>query len=51
MKLKQEQKNQRSKSCDSDERYIFDDEVDPYAEAIPFKRGDQMETIPPTTIG
>lgn len=39
-----------STSCDSCESYVLEGEVDPYGLALPFKRGDKMEAIPPENI-
>lgn len=36
---------------DSNEKYNLESQVNPYAEAIPFKRGDKMKNIPPAFIG
>lgn len=51
MELEPEQEDEGSTSIDLDETYYHQDKVDPYAEAIPFNKGDKMETIPPANIG
>lgn len=34
-------------SCDENESDAWEDKVDPYALALPFKSGDKLEAIPP----
>lgn len=43
--------NWETTTCDSSESYVSEDDVDPYAMALPFKKGDKMETFPSAMIG
>lgn len=49
--MEQKEEGQRTRSRDSGGTYNSEDDVDSCAEAIPFSRGDKMETITPENIG